>query len=230
MEIGGVYSIEVTYNRERRDWHPHLHILFDAPFRLSMSPTAFKRLNRRIEFAWLKVTSLSARAKYATGPNGWVKETGKKRRRLTLAERRESVFQTWLDESKTWESGNPLNRSDRRIIKLKPVTQGDGAVYEVIKYISKTTRFLDHPEAVETYLKAVRGVRVTQTFGAFYNIKFDEGDEPAPLTYLKCGCGQNDFHDLGLFGLSSVYQAENGCWYLRQRHDKTRRVCWRSEV
>jgi hypothetical protein len=28
---GGVYSIEATYNRERGDWHPHLHILIEAP-------------------------------------------------------------------------------------------------------------------------------------------------------------------------------------------------------
>lgn len=28
---GGVYSIEATFNRERGDWHPHLHILIEAP-------------------------------------------------------------------------------------------------------------------------------------------------------------------------------------------------------
>lgn len=29
---GGVYSIEVTWNPERGDWHPHAHLLVDAPW------------------------------------------------------------------------------------------------------------------------------------------------------------------------------------------------------
>lgn len=29
---GGVYSIEVTPGRDRRSWHPHAHVLMDAPF------------------------------------------------------------------------------------------------------------------------------------------------------------------------------------------------------
>jgi hypothetical protein len=29
---GGVYSIEATWNQERGDWHPHAHLLVDAPW------------------------------------------------------------------------------------------------------------------------------------------------------------------------------------------------------
>jgi hypothetical protein len=29
---GGVYALEVTWNGERRDWHPHVHTLMDAPY------------------------------------------------------------------------------------------------------------------------------------------------------------------------------------------------------
>ena len=29
---GGVYTIEVTYNRDRRQWHPHLHLIADGQY------------------------------------------------------------------------------------------------------------------------------------------------------------------------------------------------------
>jgi hypothetical protein len=192
---GGVYSIEVTFNRETKEWHPHLHILFDSPFKLSLSPSSFRLLKRRLEFSWLRVTS--ARAKTAWG-------------------RGEQDFQCWNDACSVSEKGSAWNLANRRVVDLRRVKQGDGAVYEVIKYISKSNRFLDLPEAVEPYLRAVRGVRVIQTFGSFYNFKFER--ETAPQSFLKCECGKADFEPLGFFGLSSVYQAESGCWYLKRQH------------
>ncbi len=29
---GGIYTIEVTYNRVLKQWHPHLHVIMDSPF------------------------------------------------------------------------------------------------------------------------------------------------------------------------------------------------------
>jgi hypothetical protein len=201
VQTGGVYSIEVTFNRETREWHPHLHILFDAPFKLSMSPSHFRQLKRRLEFGWLRVTSSFARAAWG---------------------RSEAAFVAWNEATGQQEQGSAWNVANRRVIDLRRVKPGDGAVYEVIKYISKTNRFLDIPEAVEEYLKAVRGVRVIQTFGSFYNFKFERED--APESFLKCECGKGKFINLGFFGLSSVYQAESGCWYLKQQHQNRARV------
>ncbi len=30
--VGGVYTLEITYNPQRRQWHPHLHIIIDSVF------------------------------------------------------------------------------------------------------------------------------------------------------------------------------------------------------
>jgi hypothetical protein len=192
VATGGVYSIEVTFNRQTREWHPHLHILFDSPFRLSMSPRQFRLLKRRLEFNWLRITNSAAKREFG---------------------RSQREFERWNARVAMEEKGSTWNLHYRRVVDLRPVKQGDGAVYEVIKYISKTNRFLDIPEAVEAYLRAVRGVRVIQTFGSFYNFKF----EPEK-TFLKCECGGGDFEQIGLFGLSGVYQAESGCWYVKQQH------------
>ena len=64
------------------------------------------------------------------------------------------------------------NKRFRRVVDVR-VVKGDDAVYEVIKYVSKTNRFLDIPDAVEQFLQAVRGVRVIQTFGIYYNFKME---------------------------------------------------------
>ncbi len=198
--IGGVYSIEVTFNRDTREWHPHLHILFDAPFKLSMSPSEFRLLKRRIEFTWLRITSHAAKREYG---------------------RSDREFKRWNARVAIEERGSTWNLHYRRVVDLRRVKPGDGAVYEVIKYISKSNRFLDIPEAVEAYLIAVRGVRVIQTFGSFYNFKLER--ETAPESYLKCECGANEFERIGFFGLSSVYQAESGCWYLKRQHQQRQR-------
>ncbi len=48
--FGGVYSVEATYNGDRRDWHPHLHVVFEAPANL---PSWWKFA---IESVWAEIT------------------------------------------------------------------------------------------------------------------------------------------------------------------------------
>jgi hypothetical protein len=117
--------------------------------------------------------------------------------------------------------------------------KGEGAVYEVIKYVSKTNRFLDLAEAVEPFLRAVRGVRVMQTFGCYYNVKLEvpvtnadvealaaEGIEATPTSaasFLHCDCGKNEFRRIGVFSMADVEMDKDGRWLIRQSRE--RRSC-----
>ncbi len=213
---GGIYSIEVTYNRKDQTWHPHLHILFDAPWPTrGMARNAFLLMKKTLEFDWLRITSSQARKVF-----------------------RRNEYQRWSLEAAKQERGSDWNLKFRRVIDIRPVKNGDGAVYEVIKYISKTNRFLDLPEAVETYLRAVRGVRVLQTFGSFYNFKMEApvtkaeieemakaGIDATPVkasSFLRCECGENKFQRIGVFSMSDVEMDSNGRWLIRLSHERRR--------
>jgi hypothetical protein len=206
---GGIYSIEATYNRETQTWHPHLHIVFDAPFPMrGMQPKVFGTLKRRLEFSWLRVTSAEAQ-----------KQWGAK------------DFELWEIETKRRDRGCDWNREFRRVVDLKAVSGDVSAVYELIKYISKTNRFLDLPPVVATFLRAVYGVRVLQRFGTFYNFKgFDEADEAVEKgelptgenSFYRCECGQNIFKRIGVFSMADVVMEENGRWTIRPSCERRR--------
>jgi hypothetical protein len=213
---GGIYSIEVTYNRTDQTWHPHLHILFDSPWPIrGTARNVFLKMKRTLEFDWLRITSKEARKVF-----------------------RRNEYQRWSLEAAQQERGSDWNKRYRRVIDIRPVKAGDGAVYEVIKYISKTNRFLDLPEAVEPYLRAVRGVRVIQTFGSFYNFKMEvpltkaEVEELAEAgieatavkasSFLRCDCGENKFQRIGVFSMSDVEMDTNGRWLIRLSHERRR--------
>lgn len=200
--IGGIRSIEVTFNREEKTWHPHLHILFDSPYPITgIRPKTFQRLIARLEYSWLRVCSPA----FASS-NG----------------RSETAFLCWEAERNKHGKGDPWNLENRRIIKLKGVIDGPGAVAEVMKYISKGNRFHDVPEAVGGFLAAVRSFRMIQRYGSFYNFQIERG---AAETFLKCDCGKGEWERLGVYDFSSVVQSETGCWYLRW--DFQKRHNWR---
>jgi hypothetical protein len=48
---GGVYSIEVTFNRDNQTWHPHLHVLIETPKRLPMNWI------ERLKMEWRGITN-----------------------------------------------------------------------------------------------------------------------------------------------------------------------------
>jgi hypothetical protein len=229
---GGFYSIEATYNREDKTWHPHLHVLFDASHAyqgmgicnsckskgrrghgqqrvgLSVDCTCpFFIAKMLVEYSWLRITSPDARKLY-----------------------KRNSFKSWLRDTFTHADDLDWNRRFRRVVDVRAV-KGENAVYEVIKYVSKTNRFLDIPEAVEQFLRAVRGVRVIQTFGSFYNFKLEvpitkaEVEELAAVgidapvagveSFLHCDCGSNKFLKIGIVGMADVEMDESGRWVLR---------------
>jgi hypothetical protein len=138
-----------------------------------------------------------------------------------------------MKESAGHVPGSDYNKRFRRVVDLRPV-KGEGAVYELIKYVSKTNSFIDLPKPVEQFLRAVRGVRVMQTFGTFYNYQskleapitkedvealaeagIDAKPVAAASAFLKCGCGQNKFVRLGVYSMRDVEMDINGRWLLR---------------
>jgi hypothetical protein len=74
--LGGVYSLETTYNRTEKTWHIHCHILMDASSSLPSKSEktmlagqrvfAFTAIKLKLEFDWLRLWS-----------KGWGKEAGK---------------------------------------------------------------------------------------------------------------------------------------------------------
>ena len=211
---GGLYTIEVTYNRTEQTWHPHLHILCDWKFRLSgIKRKTWNLMIATLQFSWLRITSPAARKMY-----------------------RRSEIQRWIKERDSHSAGDAWFTTYWRKVDIRAVRavngKLDGAVFEVIKYISKENKFIDLPEAVEPFLRAVRGIRVVQTFGSFYNFKIDE---PAPAemidystgeivesdnSHLRCDCGKNIFVRIGVFSMRDVEQQQGGRWLIRPLQER----------
>ncbi len=65
---GGVYTIEVTYNRSTKRWHPHLHVLLDAPFwRQDKISDLWFSITGNSSIVWIEhITSQKAAVFYVT--------------------------------------------------------------------------------------------------------------------------------------------------------------------
>lgn len=101
---GGVYAIEVTFNRLTRTWHPHLHLIFDCPYKLSgLNRATFTEAKLRLEFSWLRITSSSA-----------------------LRTFKKSEFAQWRIEAFKQPKGSAWNKTYRRVLDIRAVKQGDG--------------------------------------------------------------------------------------------------------
>ena len=205
---GGLYSIEVTYNREDKTWHVHLHILYDSLYRVGgMKREQFNLLVAYLQFAWVRITSAKARKAY-----------------------KGNEIERWIQDRDAHSAGDVWFSDYWRKVDIRRV-KSENAVYEVIKYISKTNRFLDLAEAVESYLRAVRNVRVIQTFGSFYNVKLEvpltkadvkalaaagiRAEVTSVKSFLECDCKKNDFEDIGVVSMDAVEQDETGRWCLK---------------
>lgn len=81
---GGVYSVEATFNRERQDWHPHLHVLIEAP-RFLPRPWIFA-----VRARWEQITE-GAKVVHLARVYGVTKEGKKLRRKLNMRGIRELV-------------------------------------------------------------------------------------------------------------------------------------------
>ena len=246
--LGGVYSLETTYNRSQGTWHIHVHILADLVSPLPDSTQKIPLVGRRIcmftaiklklEFDWMRL---------------WVKskEWGKKPKPGASKNRMDGEiyrFESWVKEGRAnrlkeyrggqWRHIEGLsakeiaartawNQANRRVIYVQPVTDRDGAVNEVLKYITKGTEFCDLPDAVEAYSNAVQGARLIQTFGTWYGIDLDVQFDPAHLekhtddwSKMKCECGLNRFERMkGTFHRPDVGMEPSGQWRLKEPLD-----------
>lgn len=243
--LGGVYSMETTYNRVEKTWHIHAHILADlaAPLPTKADKVklagremlAFTAIKRRLEWDWLRLWSprLGKAAKAGADP-----ERNRMRRAAD-----DYAFEQWLracDENRLleWAPGGhrPIaglsasemrrrtewNTDNRRVVDIRPVTDREKAAYEVLKYITKVADFGDLSEAVEPFANAVKGARLIQTFGTWYGVKLDapaDVNHPEDWGELKCACGCNMFKRMGVFYRRDVQMDEQGRWRLTHIHN-----------
>jgi hypothetical protein len=196
---GGLYSLETTYNRNPDSksygtWHVHAHILIDSKTPLPCSRPAFIRFKRRLEFDWLLLTG--------GRKLGW----------------RHLDFDYWFRQTQRTKSERAADHQrdgiDRRVVDIRRVTNRQKAAYEVLKYITKGSDFVDSPDSVEQFMTAVRGTRMIQTWGTWYGFKFP--DDVNDWSHLECSCGQNKFERQGrLFG-EGVFMGPDGRWRIRK--------------
>lgn len=239
--VGGVYSLECTYNRRDGTWHIHVHVLADLSAPLppksdlvdvaSQRIYRFTAIKRRMEFDWLRLWRA-----------GW----GKRCRCDASAQRRagdEYAFEEWMRQCHAhrlkdkkhgvWGPREDLtpqqlqlcfewNQENRIVVDIKPVIDREGAALEVLKYITKSAAFSDLPEAVEPFQDAVKGARLIQTFGSWYGVKLDEAPDANRLSdwgEMHCSCGLDAWKRLGVFSRKDVEMESSGRWRLRRPHD-----------
>lgn len=159
---GGVYSVEITWSSERHDWHPHVHVLMDAPW----IPWA------EVRDAWRAVTCDAIRrrerkAAKLAGPLPRCEHPADSRGIATFGCRGASIV--WVS-SVDGAPGTPERRA---------------AVRETLKYVSKGLldregRLLPGAGAAEVaeLLLAIRGRRLVAGWGSFRNVRDDEDEAP----------------------------------------------------
>lgn len=241
--LGGVYSLETTYNRKEKTWHIHVHILADLAGPLPPKTDRvvlagenvyrFTAIKLRLEYDWLRLWTSAYRKKPRANANAqsrigdeyefeqWVELT----RRMKVREYRGGMWQpvTGICERER-AARTRWNAEHRRVIDLKPVTDRDGVAREVLKYITKVATFSDLPEAIEPFCNAVKGARLIQTFGTWYGVKLDSEPEPEELQHgMQCACGCNDWKRMGIFYHRDVQLDPDGRWRLRSPHDHNSR-------
>ena len=176
---GGVYAVEVTYNAERDEWHPHVHALIDAPYIVWAE----------FQAAWRAVTCdttrrLEARGHVSTRATGWRTPDGPRDRvRLPRCEHRADAKGRPLDgcrgasvvwvEDVTGAPGSPERR---------------GAIRETVKYVTKGVVGKDGalnpaltPTRLADLLLALRGRRLVAGWGTLRHVHDADDGEPDAL-------------------------------------------------
>ena len=231
---GGVYAIETTYNRAEKSWHIHAHILVDAvkPLPLKgetiefcgkkMSLFTFTKM--RVEFEWSRLwvktlpkplranASDVARAIERSAFHDWMCSCLENRMREFRNGRWQEI--EWLSASEL-QHRQKWNRENRRVLDIRPVTDRVRAVKEVLKYITKSSDFIDLPECVIAFYEATRGARLIQTWGSCYGLDFTiefDTAHPEDWSRLECACGSNHWERFGVLYRRDVYMEASGQW------------------
>jgi hypothetical protein len=168
---GGVYSLEITWSSERGDWHPHAHVLMDAPW------IAWAEMRD----AWRAVTCDAIRRA----------ECSRSERENHEGENARIVPCPHHADARGLATDGCRGAS---IVWVSPVAGAPGtperkaAVRETLKYVSKG--LLDTqgqllpgagPHELAELLLAIRGRRLVAGWGSFRNIR-DDGEEDGPDT------------------------------------------------
>ena len=113
-----------------------------------------------------------------------------------------------------WNSRNTI------VIDIRPVTDREKVVKEVLKYITKVADFGHNPEAVEEFCNATRGVRMVQTWGSWYGVDLETVFDPAHLddwgAIPPCACGQNAWENVGVLYRHQVAMDSGGRWLVKR--------------
>jgi hypothetical protein len=170
---GGVYSLEVTYNAARGDWHPHIHALVDAPYVLHSEMTA----------AWRGVTCDATRRAELRGTESR-RATGKRREdgprgrvKLPRCAHRADAKGRPLDgcrgASIVWVSAVPTDPGKR-----------EAALRETVKYVTKGLIGKDGAvdpaiagATLAELLLGLRGRRLVAGWGSLRHVTDDEDEE-----------------------------------------------------
>ena len=199
--VGGVYSIETTYNRREKSWHIHAHILCDASAALpgpsqkfdffGWRTFAFTAIKQRMEFDWLRLWRTDCgKAPWKNASKATIDKDRRQFERWVRRGRemalREYVGRKWQPIAGLSAEETALrtewNRNYRRVIDIRGVDDREKAAREVLKYITKGAQFSDNPGAdprtglggaVEMFCDATKGARFVQTFGTWYGAQFD---------------------------------------------------------
>ena len=188
----------------------------------------FRKLS--LEFDWLRLwtsdrgkkprkdASAKSQAAEASQFREWIEATRANSTRVFDVGTRRYVKRIDLEPDEL-ERREQWNRENRRVVDLRPVTDREGAAFEVLKYITKVSAFSDLPDAVEEFSNAVRGARLIQTFGTWYNVKLDGDANEHDWSELQCACGMNAWKRMGTFHHADVEMDASGRWHLKKRFD-----------
>lgn len=158
---GGVYAIEVTWSG--RDWHPHAHLLLDAPW------IAWAEMRD----AWRAVTCDAIRRAEQGGGRVPRCDHPADERGVAVAPCRGASI-VWVEAV---QGDNPASRAD--------------AIKETLKYVSKGLLQADGrpsrgagPREVAELLLALQRRRLVAGWGAWRHVRDDEEEDLDPEAYL----------------------------------------------
>lgn len=169
---GGVYSIEVTRGKDGRSWHPHTHVLMDAPW----------LLQGEVRDAWRAVTCDAIRKlETGAGKRGRKVGDGARPARLPRCAHRAD------------DKGRPLDGCrGASIVWVSRVDAGDDpeqrrrAIRETLKYATgglvKDGKLADGigPVDVAELLFALRNRRLVAGWGDWRHVQDDDPDDELP--------------------------------------------------
>ena len=157
----------------------------------------FRKLS--LEFDWLRL---------------WTSDRGKKPRKDASAKSQAaeaSQFREWIEATRA-NSTRVFDVGTRRYVKRIDLEPDELERRE--QWNRENRRVVDLRPVT-----AVRGARLIQTFGTWYNVKLDGDANEHDWSELQCACGMNAWKRMGTFHHADVEMDASGRWHLKKRFD-----------